>query len=154
MSLINCPECNKEISNKARSCPYCGCPINKNNKYQIIINGYSDTDTAACAGLDQVFHTDLEYDEAMNIFNNCPYIIFECSTFDEANKYAKDLIKWGIDVTIMNPDGQSEIIDTDIVSCPKCGSTKIQIVPRKWSLLCGIFTNKVDRVCLKCKYKF
>lgn len=24
--LINCPECGKEISNKAVSCPYCGCP--------------------------------------------------------------------------------------------------------------------------------
>jgi TM2 domain-containing membrane protein YozV len=29
MSLINCPECNKEISNRASSCPNCGCPIVK-----------------------------------------------------------------------------------------------------------------------------
>lgn len=28
MALINCPECNKEISDKAASCPNCGCPIN------------------------------------------------------------------------------------------------------------------------------
>jgi len=27
MALINCPECNKEISDKARSCPNCGYPI-------------------------------------------------------------------------------------------------------------------------------
>ena len=27
MALINCPECNKEISNKAHSCPNCGFPI-------------------------------------------------------------------------------------------------------------------------------
>jgi len=26
MALINCPECNKEISDKATACPYCGCP--------------------------------------------------------------------------------------------------------------------------------
>ena len=32
MSLINCPECNKEISNKANSCPNCGCPILQNEK--------------------------------------------------------------------------------------------------------------------------
>lgn len=25
--LINCPECNKEISDTAKSCPYCGHPI-------------------------------------------------------------------------------------------------------------------------------
>jgi hypothetical protein len=24
---MNCPECNKEVSDKASSCPYCGCPI-------------------------------------------------------------------------------------------------------------------------------
>ena len=29
MSLINCPECNKEISDKAIACPYCGNPINE-----------------------------------------------------------------------------------------------------------------------------
>lgn len=27
MALIECPECGKEISDKARSCPGCGCPI-------------------------------------------------------------------------------------------------------------------------------
>lgn len=29
MALINCPECQKEISDKALSCPNCGCPITK-----------------------------------------------------------------------------------------------------------------------------
>ena len=30
--------------------------------------------------------------------------------------------------------------------CPKCGSTAIQMVPRKFSFLTGFATNKVDRV--------
>jgi hypothetical protein len=154
MSLIKCPECNKEISDKAKSCPNCGCPININAKYQIIITGYHDTDISACAGLTQTFNTNYEYEEAMNIFNNCPYIIAECDTVEESNLISRKLMKWGIDVQIMNPDGSIEFIDTDIVSCPKCGNTHIQVVPRKWSIFSGIFTNKVDRVCLKCKYKF
>lgn len=29
MSLIKCPECNKEISDKAITCPHCGNPINE-----------------------------------------------------------------------------------------------------------------------------
>lgn len=29
MALINCPECSKEISDKAESCPNCGFPIQK-----------------------------------------------------------------------------------------------------------------------------
>lgn len=34
MSLIQCPECGKEISNEAKACPNCGHPIkSKNNKH-------------------------------------------------------------------------------------------------------------------------
>lgn len=29
MALINCPECNKEISDKASACPNCGCPLSE-----------------------------------------------------------------------------------------------------------------------------
>lgn len=38
--------------------------------------------------------------------------------------------------------------------CPKCGSTAIQMVPRKFSFLTGFATNKVDRVCVNCKHKW
>lgn len=31
MSLIKCPECNKEISSAAKACPHCGYPINNND---------------------------------------------------------------------------------------------------------------------------
>ena len=31
MALINCPECNHEMSNKATACPNCGYPINETN---------------------------------------------------------------------------------------------------------------------------
>lgn len=39
---------------------------------------------------------------------------------------------------------------TDIVRCPRCRSTQIQMVPRKFSLLTGFATNRIDRVCVKC----
>lgn len=32
MALIKCPECGKEISDKASACPNCGCPIGKESK--------------------------------------------------------------------------------------------------------------------------
>lgn len=31
MALINCPECESEISDKAKSCPRCGYPMNVEN---------------------------------------------------------------------------------------------------------------------------
>ena len=33
MALINCPECGKEISSKAKACPHCGYPITRYNKF-------------------------------------------------------------------------------------------------------------------------
>lgn len=39
MALIKCPECEKEISDKAGTCPHCGCPIsntsNSSNTQQV-----------------------------------------------------------------------------------------------------------------------
>ena len=32
MSLIKCPECNADISDKAKSCPHCGFPIVKSTE--------------------------------------------------------------------------------------------------------------------------
>lgn len=37
MALINCLECNKEISTHAKICPNCGCPIYQSPKPKIII---------------------------------------------------------------------------------------------------------------------
>lgn len=41
MALINCQECGKKISDRAESCPNCGCPIllsevepNSEDRYQ------------------------------------------------------------------------------------------------------------------------
>ena len=31
MALITCPECGKEISDKATTCPNCGAPVNTTN---------------------------------------------------------------------------------------------------------------------------
>ena len=42
----------------------------------------------------------------------------------------------------------------DKVRCPRCRSTEIQILPRKFSLLSGFATNKFDRVCVRCKHRF
>lgn len=85
MTLIKCPECGKDISDKSNSCPHCGYPTPKKEE-------------------EWDYYTD--------------------------DIYSKE------------------------VCCPKCGSTQITAVPRKWSPLTGVFTNKVDRVCLNCKKKF
>lgn len=38
--------------------------------------------------------------------------------------------------------------------CPKCHSSNIQLVPRKWSIWTGYRTNSVSRICVNCKHRF
>ena len=38
MALIKCPECGREISDKALSCPACGYQVNKTNKIKVYVN--------------------------------------------------------------------------------------------------------------------
>ena len=44
MALINCSECGKEVSDKAKACPNCGCPINEEKKEsKVMIYGYTES---------------------------------------------------------------------------------------------------------------
>lgn len=49
---------------------------------------------------------------------------------------------------------QKVVNNQNIPKCPKCGCTNIQVVRKKWSLLTGFATNKVERVCANCLHKF
>lgn len=42
----------------------------------------------------------------------------------------------------------------NLVKCPTCGSTQIQLLNKKWGILTGFFTQKVMRICVACKTKF
>ena len=35
MALIKCPECNREVSDKAKACPNCGCPISTAHSFNV-----------------------------------------------------------------------------------------------------------------------
>lgn len=42
MALIECPECNTQVSDKAASCPHCGCPISERNTQIHIVRDTSE----------------------------------------------------------------------------------------------------------------
>ena len=52
------------------------------------------------------------------------------------------------------PDAFVNQTSSETVHCPYCNSTDIKIVPKKFSLLTGFATNKLERVCAKCMRKF
>ena len=47
MALINCPECGKEVSDKATSCPNCGLPLN-DKKFCVHCGSKIDKNCVVC----------------------------------------------------------------------------------------------------------
>lgn len=144
MALINCPECNKEISDKSKACIHCGFPLETNVKNtKCNINGkeydlsfiFEEENKAKCIGI---------FKKMVN-----------CGLVDAKNIIDNILEKNEIPRTITVKQVQTnQECANNMPKCPKCGSINIQVVPRKWSLLAGFMTNKVDRVCVNCKCKF
>lgn len=185
MALINCPECGKEVSDKAKNCPNCGYTISEHkiveeeikipienfaitlfgqDKGKIMFYNQSGTET-----LDDYFSQGdrvklLDADGEVIAFGNLdsysyPYNMntkINCHNFG-VKDIGKDIasnVKFIVKNMEIKDNDRANILKEINVKCPKCGSTQIQAVPRKWSLMTGILTNKVDRVCLNCKHKF
>lgn len=82
MSLIKCSECGKEISNKARGCLNCGCPVEHN--YKVVFIGYTATEDAAVYGIGKVLGIKLREHIVENISTN-HYVLGRYS-LEEAKK--------------------------------------------------------------------
>lgn len=153
-------------------CRYC-------RKYRVkeVFPGYYKDNEIKCPGKcpkcrRQLEDTGIEWGEylTINVYSTDPQV------FDYMMELKKnDLDKYKSELTRMDKDGEEQIqrqyeerlkeklkkqkeeelkAKENEPKCPKCGCTNIQLVPRKWSLLTGFLTNKVDRICVNCKYKF
>lgn len=161
--LITCPECGKEISDKAEVCPSCGYPL-KDTKINNVICRINQQSY----NLEKALHLCLngKYKESfIEISNqtklslkNCLNILEQIKILDcipetyETKEYTKDEEKQAGTIIFSMKDKKP--INNGVISCPECGSTQIQVVPRKWSLFAGFATKKVDRVCVNCKYRW
>lgn len=108
MSLIKCEECGKEISDKAGSCPNCGCPVNllrdekqglenQNNNTMINSNhqelvsyakellGKNNSDNVV---INELMHNykELDYDTACNIVKESKLTNIDEQVIDNSNK--------------------------------------------------------------------
>ena len=174
MALINCPECNKEVSDKASACIHCGFPltitihkdeeieINQEKKYlyNVYITSVKNQTKEFFdfmklrTNLDKNLIENIKFRLPCKVKENVNYIVAKGFVDDIAKLNVNDLV-CTMEKTILNKEyEQPKMQSTNQVKCPKCKSTQIQAVPRKWSLMTGILTNKVDRVCLNCKHKF
>lgn len=74
-----------------------------------------------------------------------PLYTFDAVDMQDAERQLKEVLP---DSPLVNDSSPEKVV------CPRCRSTEIQLVPRKFSLLTGFATNKFDRMCVRCKKKF
>lgn len=74
-----------------------------------------------------------------------PLYTFDATDVEDAERQLKEVLPNSPLVNDNSPD---------IVRCPRCRSTQVQMVPRKFSLLTGFATNRLDRVCVRCQKRF
>lgn len=133
-----CPICGYvDLTEKENLCSYCNSSLE-------ITSEYFDT---ICSQLNPANKDEVaEYVRQLYVYQD--------ERFDESimsNREEGETISEQIDyyeTFIINKE------ENDNCKCPVCGSRNIQIVPRKWSLLTGIFTNATDRVCVNCNHKW
>lgn len=181
MALINCGECGKEISDRAVACIHCGCPLEliqeenqqSENRYICIIDNkqydFMNIIKILKNGnqLDMVVEVDKSFKDVPegDMADLLNYIKENDTVPDsyELKNYPKKighkmLVEFIVDFYIKKKKTTKKKIETisapEAISCPKCGSTQIQMVKRNWTLLTGFMNNEIDRVCMNCKKKF
>lgn len=74
-----------------------------------------------------------------------PLYTFEAVDMKDAERQLKEVMP---NSPLINENSAPE------TRCPYCRSKEIQLVPKRFTLLTGIATNRFDRVCVHCKRRF
>lgn len=112
MALINCPECGKEVSDKAGSCPNCGCPISKPGSESGTEVKVGNTPAAQHPVTITKFS-----DKGFKFFSSGDeFVNLECTGCGKVFKYKKSLFS---DVT------RDSATTNVVLSCPNCSVTSI-----------------------------
>ncbi len=163
MALINCPECNKEISDKAVSCPNCGFPVSQvkqnnekqNVNYDIVLTGYcQNSKIKSIKAVEN--ECSLSLYDAKRAVENIPCVISKNINYTKAQSIQSKLESYGLyglSVKVVPTDScrNENAFDLSILTCPRCGSASITTGQRGFSLLTGFLgSNKTVNRCGSC----
>lgn len=154
MALIKCSECGKEVSDRATTCPHCGCPMIAEN--HCVINGLD---------VDCSFIFNNEYDQEIK-----ELIMMEKTNLD-LQIIEKIVYEWSTQgkippvfngkVSTWEEDNKRILSkQSNTPKCPTCGSTNIQKISgtKRWlsAGLFGLASSDVGKsmVCKSCGYKW
>ena len=165
MALIRCPECGKEISNKAEACPNCGYPIESlgkakhiiNEEYAVILENAGVNKVKAIRDVREV--TGLGLKEAKEMTENVPCVFIDKISLEAATAIRNAFEEDGAIVSVVSSDDKSTKItvakEANKIRCPRCGSTQITTGQRGFSFWTGfIGANKTVNRCAKCGHSW
>lgn len=128
--LRKCPDCDKEISRKAESCPHCGCPIEK---------------TIACARCG--YDTDLTYKQIQEkgCIVNCDNSGYEVRVTTPEEEIRREIQR------------QNEVKTVECPYCHSTNTTKISTTAKVTNIaMFGLLGNKRKKTfhCNNCEYEW
>lgn len=182
MSLITCPECGKQVSDKAPACIHCGYPLSSTSCYKIILDRLPDKNTykgvnsdeyvaaAVCIKRSLKELSNYTLAEASRIIRKCPCIIFDGLSEENADALVKKFTDVGAVVEKQSSTAEldkrlNRVIDEQErgiapdpnapVMCPKCGSTQIGMHKVNYGLTLTLLgSNVMENVCQKCGHRW
>ena len=170
MALINCPECGKQISDKAPACIHCGYPIQTeqavltsiSNSKKVVIPSFSEFSQQKIPAIKVVREVmGLGLAEAKEfVEQSAPYIVVKDGlSQNQANLIAQKFQAVNVDVRIYDSDAPvnfaSSAKDKNIICCPQCGSTEYHAGARGFSIVTGfIGSGKTVLTCLQCGHRW
>ena len=170
MSLIKCPECGKEISDKSIHCIHCGYPLNDKTdiSYDVIYAGYESNtvkyqhQTGLIGYIRPLLKLDLK--SSKKIIDNPPYTLFHAVSKEQADWLFTTLNPFQCKIILQETDNaviQNAELNAYIANggsaiiCPNCGSNQITTGQRGFSFLTGfIGSGKTINRCGKCGWKW
>lgn len=181
MSLIKCPECQKEISDKAEICIHCGMPIKNLHEiinlklYKVVFKKfynhhmYSKNRFKAFGFINKIYGKYEPQAEHINL--NREYILFDGISQTSAELVKNYLESTGciIEIVVSELKELNNIIDEKIISvygscakikCPTCSSTNVEKISTTSKVVgaaaFGLFskTARSQFKCNHCGYKW
>ena len=166
MALIICPECGREVSDKAKNCIHCGYPIqdelNRNGQLKqgkkVVIAKLKNIDDQVAAVNIVMREIGLSFEKAKNLVKQPSPVIVENIDLEKANHIVNLFKTEGINAQVAD-DGEDIIVPSiklpKVPSCPRCGSKSLATVNRGYSLVWGFLGSGAPmNVCQSCGYKF
>lgn len=171
MALVSCPECAKEVSDSAESCPNCGFAVKKHFEEEKDETFFSYCPKCAAIKIGLGIESDkiCGYCKTPVVFTDMDWDTFLAMNKEESNTWEQKIFDEFIkDNPLYDPQAHAKTVAEDDAfrnnmgkskaKCPTCGSTNIQKIgglERAVSVgVLGVFSKKINKSfkCGHCGY--